>query len=47
MHRTRLYYKLVVHDIIENYDNMSRDEVLQSLNKIIEDDKTNYRSTAS
>jgi len=47
MHKTRLYYKLAVSDIIENYDNMSRDEVLQSLNKIIEDDKTNYRPTAS
>jgi hypothetical protein len=47
MHKTRLYYKLAVSDIIENYDNISRDQILQSLNKIIEDDKTGHRPKTS
>ena len=47
MHKTTLYYKLAVYDIIENYDDMSKEEILESLNKMIEDDKTSYRPTTS
>ena len=47
MHKIALYYKLAVYNIIENYDTMSKEEILESLNKIIEDDKTSYRPKAS
>lgn len=47
MHKTTLYYKLSVYHIIENYDKLSKEDILVSLNKMVEDDKTSYRPTST
>jgi len=39
MYKTKLYYKLAISSIIEKIDTMSKEEILESLNKIVENDE--------
>ena len=44
-HKTTLYYKLAIDKILENSDNMSKEDILVELNKM-RDDKRDYSSKA-
>jgi hypothetical protein len=47
MYKTTYYYQNAVTKLIESYEDMTREEVLESLKEIANYDKTKYSSQTS